>query len=293
MSSAMAVRKDTLDRLSLVIVTWNGDAVLGPCLDSIRRVYGRLPETVVVDNADCPSTCELVAAYDGARYVALPENRGFAGGNNAALPFCTREYILLLNNDTVLHERSFDALVGFLDAHPTVGIVQGTMSIPGFGLDDCGTLMTPVGVQRHLHRGDPVATTPLAPRRVTAAKGAMLMTRRAVIDVTGFLFYDHFKSYFEETDFCRRAANAGWETWFVPTPPIDHLCGTTSGRFARDEIWVQYFRNIIYSFARNWGLWGRYGMLPLFCCAAFLKSPRNLLRALAAAFRPAAAPRVV
>ena len=133
--------------------------------------------------------------------------------------------------------------------------------------------------QRHLHRGDPSATTKLSPRKVTAAKGAMLMFKRQVVEQTTFLFYDHFKSYFEETNFCRRAANCGWETRFVPTPPIDHLCGATSTRFDRDEIWIQYFRNIIFSFARNWGRWGRFVMLPLFCCAAFDKSPRNLVKA--------------
>ena len=106
-----------------------------------------------------------------------------------------------------------------------------------------------------------------------------MLFRREVVADTGFLFYDHFGSFFEETDFCRRAANCGWETWFVPTPPIDHLCGATSARFDRDAIWAQYFRNILYSFARNWGWWGRLVMLPAFACAAFVRSPRNLVRA--------------
>ena len=155
------------------------------------------------------------------------------------------------------------------------------MNVPALddGLDDCGVVMTPFGIQRHLHRGEPTATTDLKPRRVTAAKGAMMLFRREVVADTGFLFYDHFGSFFEETDFCRRAANCGWETWFVPTPPIDHLCGATSARFDRDAIWAQYFRNILYSFARNWGWWGRWVMQPAFACAAFVRSPRNLVRA--------------
>lgn len=62
--------------------------------------------------------------------------------------------------------------------------------------------------------------------------------------------------------------------------PIDHLCGATSTRFPRDEIWVQYFRNIIFSFARNWGAYGRWVMLPLFCCAAFVKNPHCFLKAI-------------
>jgi GT2 family glycosyltransferase len=195
----------------------------------------------------------------------------------------TRPYILLLNNDTVVHGDSFSPLAEFLEDHEKVGIVQGTMSIPSLGncLDDCGVLMTPFGIQRHLHRGEPSASTVLRPQKVFAAKGAMLMFKRAVLDDLGFLFYDHFWSYYEETDFCHRAAKAGWETWFVPTEPIDHLGGVTSGRFDNRIIWRRYFRNIIFSFWHNFGFWGRVFTLPSFVCAAFIRSPRALLGAFA------------
>ncbi len=271
-----------METVSIIIVTWKGDGLLRDCLDSLARVYGTRPEIIVVDNANEATTRRLVGGYPNAIYVATARNLGFAGGNNVGLKRCTREHVLLLNNDTVVHDDSFTPLIDFLARHPKVGIVQGTMNVPALndGLDDCGVIMTPLGIQRHLHRGAPTATTVLKPRRVTAAKGAMMLFRRAVVSDTGFLFYDHFGSYFEETDFCRRAANVGWETWFVPTPPIDHLCGATSMRFDRDAIWVQYFRNILYSFARNWGWWGRLVMWPVFVCAAFVKSPRNLIRAL-------------
>ena len=269
-----------MPRLSVLIVTWNGDDLIKNCLDSIVAVYGeKLPQIVVVDNANAESTRKLVNEYDCVRYVAAPENLGFAGGNNLGIKYCDREYVLLLNNDTVVHEDSFAPLIEFLDTHPKAGIVQGTMTIPGFGFDDCGVVMTPFGIQHHLNRGESDSGK-LVPRRVTAAKGAMMMVRRKTIEECGFLFYDHFKSYFEETDFCRRAANHGWETWFVPTPPIDHLCGATSSKFARDEVWRQYFRNILYSFARNWGWWGRLVMCPSFAFAAFCRSPRNLIAAL-------------
>lgn len=272
---------ERIERLSILIVTWKGDDLLRVCLSSLARVYGSRPEVVVVDNADQASTRALVSAYAHARYVPTVRNLGFARGNNVGLKACTRDFVLLLNNDTVVYEDSFSPLIDFLERHPKVGIVQGTMNVPALddGLDDCGVVMTPFGIQRHLHRGEPTATTALKPRRVTAAKGAMMLFRREVVADTGFLFYDHFGSFFEETDFCRRAANCGWETWFVPTPPIDHLCGATSARFDRDAIWAQYFRNILYSFARNWGWWGRLVMLPAFACAAFVRSPRNLVRA--------------
>ena len=275
-------RSNTIDQLSIIIVTWNGDDLLKSCLDSVRTVYGDRPQIVVVDNANQRSCADLAKSYPNVTYVAAPENLGFAGGNNLAIPHVTRDYVLLLNNDTVVYKDSFSPLIDFLASHPHVGIVQGTMNVPalGNGLDDCGVLMTPFGVQRHLHHGEPTASTQLAPRKVFAAKGAMLMFKRTVLKDTGFLFYDHFKSYYEETDFCHRAKLRGWETWFVPTPPIDHLCGRTSGRFDNEEIVAQYFRNIFYSFHSNFGFWGHVFTIPCFFCAALIRAPKSLFRAM-------------
>lgn len=267
--------------VSTVIVTWNGDKLLADCLDSLRKVYGDALETVVVDNAALYSTRGLVARYGFARYIAAGENLGFAGGNNLGLRYVTRPYVLLLNNDTVMAADSISPLVEFLAAHPAVGIVQGTLAIPGFGLDDCGTELNVFGIQRHLHRGEDPAQAALSPRRVFAAKGAFMMFRReTVAKAGGFLFYDHFRSYYEETDFCHRARNAGVETWFVPTPPVRHLCGATSSRFPRSEVWAQYFSNIFYSFWHNFGWSGRLFTLPVFAVAAFVRSPRAFFGAI-------------
>ena len=283
---ANRVSSDCAD-LSVVVVTWNGDDLLKNCLESIVRTYGDALEIVVVDNADAESTHALVGGFPGVKYVPSPGNPGFAGGNNIGVRETTRPYILLLNNDTVVHGDSFTPLVEFLKTHPKVGIVQGTMNVPalGGGLDDCGVLMTPFGIQRHLHRGEPTATTRLSPRKVFAAKGAMMMFRRTVLDDLGFLFHDHFWSYYEETDFCHRARNAGWQTWFVPTIPIDHIGGATSGRFDSRMIWRRYFRNIMYSFWRNFGFFGRFFTLPCFVFAAFVRSPSALCGAMADCIR--------
>ncbi|MCR5414654.1 MAG: glycosyltransferase family 2 protein [Kiritimatiellae bacterium] len=268
--------------LSVVIVTWNGDSLLKECLESIGRVYGSSLEIIVVDNADSQATRELVSSLESVRYVPSPGNPGFAGGNNIGVKATTRPYILLLNNDTVIHGDSFSSLVAFLKNHARAGIVQGTMNIPslGNGLDDCGVMMTPFGIQRHLHRGEKTATAKLSPQKVFAAKGAMMMIKREALDELGFLFYDHFWSYYEETDFCHRARNAGWETWFVPTIPIDHLCGATSSKFDNSKVWRRYFRNILFSFWKNFGFFGRVFTLPSFACAAFIRSPSALCGAI-------------
>jgi hypothetical protein len=55
----------------------------------------------------------------------------------------------------------------------------------------------------------------------------------------------------------------------------------TSGRIDNNTIWRRYFRNILYSFWRNFGFFGRVFTLPCFACAAFVRSPRALCGAIA------------
>lgn len=249
-----------LERLSLVIVTWNGDDVLRKCLESVLRVYGNLPETVVVDNAGQESTRKLVEGFSDVKYVPLPENRGFAGGNNAALPHCTKEYILLLNNDTELDGDAFSPLVDFMDAHPDCGAAQGTVKLARARqcYNGCGGFLNPLGTLAFDGFYEKDVGQYATPRRVFTIGGCFFMTRRSAIRSCGCLFYDHFKSYYEEIDYCHRLNLAGWSCWYVPTPVVWHWEMLTSSKFAREDILTQYYRNIWFSFLTCFGYWARW-----------------------------------
>jgi len=218
-----------LSELSILIVTWNGDELLKNCLDSVRRACGTEPEIVVVDNANLESTKAIVATHPNAQYIAAPENLGFAGGNNLGLPLCTRPYILLLNNDTIIHEEPFTQLIQYLKDHPKVAVVQGKMRLVRFGdvLDECGSYLTSWGEvcpRGYMH---PTSTI-ISDGPVFHAKGACLMFKKSLItDLDGILFHSHFKSNNEDIDLCHRVWITGHEVHFVNTPIIDHLLGQT------------------------------------------------------------------
>ncbi len=273
-----------IDSLSIIIVTYHGDMLLKNCLDSLFKVYGKRLEVIVVDNAAMPSTANIVRSYNiGVKYLVSKTNLGFAGGNNLGLKKATRPYLLLLNNDTIIHGDSFSPMLEFLATHDKVGIVQGTMNIPRLnnGLDVCGEDLYPWGLLRHRNYSKPTATTPLKPKKVFAAKGAMMMIKRYVIDeLGGELFDASFKNYFEDIDLCFRAKKRGYATWFIPTLPIDHLNGQTSTHFNQTEIWAQYIRNILVSYHRNFGILGHIFVIPVFILAALVAKPRAFFNAL-------------
>ena len=272
---------------TVLIVTWNGDGLLRDCLGSVRAALPQCPPCVVVDNANLESTKELCAGFEFVTYVPSKENLGFAGGNNLGLPFCKTKYVCLLNNDTVIHQDSFTPLVEFLEQHPGVAVAQGTMKLPrcNNSLDDCGTTLKWYGVQHHRYFRKPDPGN-LAPTKVFAAKGAFMMIRRSVVETLGgVLFHGHFKSYYEETDFCHRVWLSGSEVWFVPTPPIDHLLGSTSAKFDNALIWRQYIANIFFSFSANFSFEGKVRIMLPFAAVYMAYAFLNLLKGKWAHFR--------
>lgn len=286
-----------MDRISVMIATYGNVELLRRCVDSLAACCGDfLPEIVVVDDAagDRP-TAEFVEsrARLGVKFAVMPRNGGFAGANNFGYRLCTREFVVLVNSDIVFHENPFPALVAFMDAHPKAGVAQGTLIIRNGQegvdgtLNGCGAFLTRFGTTVTpgwlKPADDPVAR---APRRCFAAYGAMFLFRRAVVDATGRLFYDFFHSYYEEVDFCHRAWLAGWEVWYVPTPPVDHAHGATMWKsFPREVILRRYFRNVRFSFRTCFGPCGLCTILPVFeaCCLA--QSLVQLLRGSGLAWR--------
>lgn len=265
--------RQSLDELSILIVTWNGDALLKGCLDSLVASCGKRPEIVVVDNANLESTRFLATAYDGVRYVASERNLGFAGGNNLGFPLCTREYVLLLNNDTIVHEEPFSAMIEYLESHPRVSVVQGKLRLALMGdvLDSCGEMLTPFGVGydghvRHSCRSATVSSGP-----VYFAKGALLMMRRSIVDeLGGVLFYDFFQNNYEEADFCFRVWLSGNEVHFVNTPIVDHLQGQSIRKLNQPEMAGRSLANMWFSLCVNLEGASRWWILPRLLLVEFL-----------------------
>lgn len=272
----------SLDKLSIVIVTYKGDDLLKNCLHSLATTCGTDPQVVVVDNSPAEETRQIVSQFENAVYVLSPGNPGFAGGNNRAMPYCVGEYILLLNNDTIIHDRaSIEQLVEFLDQNPKCAVAQGTMVMPqGEGrLCPCGSFLTPFGFMYAKSAFETKDKAPNSPFRCFSAIGAFMIVRRSVLPQVGFfLFRTHFWSYYEESDFCHRVWLAGNEVWYVPTVPIDHLCGKTAGLFPAPAIMGRYLRNQLFSLAVSLGFWSRIWIVPSQVCVVLGHGILNLIR---------------
>ena len=109
-----------------VVPNWNLKADLAECLDWLRRASDSPHQIIVVDNGSTDGSVELVAAnYPDVILIALPENRGYAAALNAGIMRALEmgaEYVLALNNDTVVPPEALTQLVSPLARDETIGI---------------------------------------------------------------------------------------------------------------------------------------------------------------------------
>jgi len=235
--------------LSIVVVSWNTRDDLRACLTALPAACAPLAhEAIVVDNASSDGTPAMLRAeFPAVELIETGANLGFAAGNNRALPRCRGRVVVLLNPDTVAAPGSLARLAEFLDATPRAGAC-GPLLTDGLGRP---TLTWGTGPRLRYHLLNlidparrwlpgPLRTATAArrgpdggpPFRVGYVVGACLAAPRAAWDAVGPLD-ERFFLYFEETDWCRRAAARGLEIWCVPDARVAHLEGRAAARASR------------------------------------------------------------
>lgn len=244
---------------------------------AVREMDGISGGIVVVDNASGDASCDILAAaieQNGwgaggrVRLVRSAINGGFGAGNNlgirAGLPDGTApDFCYLLNSDAVPQPGAIRRLLDFMAARPDTGIAgsairgmdgaphQTAFRFPTIAGEFEGAARTGI-VTRALR--DAVIPLPLPDTNcaVDWVAGASVMLRQRMLDEIG-LFDETFFLYYEETDLCRRAARAGWRTWYVTDSVVLHVGSASTGmkRWARTPRY--WFDSRLHYFTSNHG----------------------------------------
>ena len=217
--------------LSIIIVTYNGWHHLEPCLHSLMPQLETNDEIVVVDNGSSDSTQEGIAtiADPRIRCCSQSKNLGFAAANNIGATNSSRDWILLLNNDTIATAGFIDGLRDAASRYSEYKIFSCKMiRMSDRRIDNVGIAVTsPLLRQVQLGPGsDPQAYT--ESMEVFGASGGAMLVHRSVIQDIG-LFDFRFFAYCEDVEFALRARLAGYRCRFVPNASVLHTqCATGS-----------------------------------------------------------------
>jgi GT2 family glycosyltransferase len=227
---------------AVLIVNYRAYGDLRRCLESLVPHVAADDEIVVVDY-ECDGT-RLARAIDvPVRVVTVPrpDNLGFAAGVNLAARQTRAAFLMLLNPDTIVEGPVIRTLETWLASHPDAGVAgprvlnaDGTVQpsarrFPGITTLFGGrtTWLTRRFPKNWLSRRNLLTEDAQAPVDVDWVSGACLMTRRDVFDSVGG-FDEAFFLYWEDADYCRRVARAGFRSVYVPTAPVRHVVGASA-----------------------------------------------------------------
>jgi GT2 family glycosyltransferase len=243
------MRPDPL--VSIVIVTWNGRQYLDACLEAVAAQAGVASETILVDNASTDGTVDYVRErFPWVRVVAMPENRGFAGGNNAGVREAHGRFVALLNNDTVPNPGWLEALLRGIDESAGFALVTSRivyMHDPGV-IDSAGDGMLASGGAFKRHHGAGVDTARDSAEVFGVCGAACLMPKR-VFDELGGFDEDFFASH-EDVDLSYRARLLGYRCRYVADAVVRHHGSATIGRVSGFAIFHGQ-RNLEWLYIKN------------------------------------------
>jgi GT2 family glycosyltransferase len=225
-------------RVSLVVLTYNSDRIVGECLQSLLPLVSKA-EIIVVDNASADETRAVVNRHvPPMRLIANATNRGCAGGNNVGWHDSSGDIVVFVNPDVIVTDHWLDPLVQpFLD-DPRVGITGSKLLYPGTRtIQHAGGILHPNGMVDHFGTGEEDVGQYDDISDVDYVTGASIAVRREVLETLGGFDEDFNPAYFEETDLCWRARHAGWKVRFAPESVAYHHESTVltrnSPRFLR------------------------------------------------------------
>jgi hypothetical protein len=257
--------------VSVITVNYRQAEVTCDLLRSLRALSYPNLEVIVVDNGMLENNSHLFGKhFPGVQVICSRENLGFAGGNNLGIRQATGDFILLVNNDTVVEDGMIERLLERFE-HPGVGVVSpkikyfhspAVIQYAGF------TKVNPLtGRNRAIGKGETDAGQHDEAKEVAYAHGAAMMLRRQVVERVGMM-PEEFFLYYEELDWCERIRRAGYAIWYEPAATILHKESVSTGR--NSPMKTEYLtRSRILFMRRNFTRWSLLRFYLFFFLVSF------------------------
>ncbi|HEY2018919.1 MAG TPA: glycosyltransferase family 2 protein [Bryobacteraceae bacterium] len=217
--------------VSVVVVNWNREALLGACLASLAHQTGVDFETIVVDNGSTDGSPDMAERKFGALVLRNHENRGFCAANNQGIAAARGEFIALLNNDAEAEPGWLAALHRACTRAPDVGMAASKILVweDPARIDKAGHLIYPDGQNRGRGTGALDVGQFDREEEVLWPDGCAAMYRKEMLDRIGGFDEDLF-AYGDDAELGLRARIAGWKCIYTPEARVRHHRGSTLGR---------------------------------------------------------------
>ena len=224
------------NRVYIILLNWNGKEDTLECLESVQKIDYPNFKTIVVDNGSSDGSVSAIQKeFPKVKVIKTGKNLGYAGGNNFGIRYALKngtDYILILNNDTIVDPQILKAFIGAASQIQQPGILSPII----YYFSHKKKIWYAGGQQfKKTARFRHVGIGCIENRKdyktfmeTDYASGCALFTNASVFRKIG-LFDEKFFLTYEETDFCYRAKNENIRSYVVPEAKVWHKISVSFG----------------------------------------------------------------
>jgi GT2 family glycosyltransferase len=240
----LAVEK--LPFVTIVVLNYNGKPFLDACFSSVFQISYPCSnyEIIFVDNASTDGSVEYVRnKFPAIRILALDKNYGFTEGNNKGAELANGDFIVFLNNDTVVDKNWLNELV-------EVSLIDSKIGICGSKIKSMKNRNVTLYNGWHLHVLGGVVPGAFYTSKnklgeefniVGSVQGSSFLVRTGFFKSLGGFDKDYFL-YSDEVDLCYRAWISGYYVAYAPNSIVYHYGGGTAGTLNNSRSGILYER---------------------------------------------------
>lgn len=247
-----------LPYVSLVVVNYNGEEVIKPCLSSLLKInYPKdRYELVVVDNASTDRSISMIKGFPKVKIIQNKHNMGYVGVNSC-LSHVKGKYIFILNNDIEMEKQCLNNLAAQIEKDESIGVV-----VPKFinfynrDIESSGTW-----VSRSFYTGHYIDKKEKQAVKEVPYLG-IEMVRTDLAKKFGYIYDPDYFIYSEDLDLSLRLRLLGYKTVFVPKAVIYHMHAATTKKSKNYKMTFLLERNLLMTFFKILSFWSIASLMP-------------------------------
>jgi GT2 family glycosyltransferase len=217
---------------SIIIPVFNHADYTFQCLRSLwRHIDVERHEIIVVDNGSSDATATLLSRLDGlVRVITNVTNQGFGPACNQGAAIARGQYVVFLNNDTIVDRGWLDNLISTAETNPAAGAVGSMLLDPDRRLQEAGGIIWQDGNGCNYGKGSPAELGKFQfAREVDYCSGSSLLVRKDLFDRVGGFDQRYAPAYYEDVDLCFSIRALGFRIIYQPQSSVVHFEGVTGG----------------------------------------------------------------
>jgi hypothetical protein len=269
----------------IIILNWNGYKDTIECLKSLLKIDYKNYKIILIDNASTnDSVKEIKSKFPNIKLLENLKNLGFSGGCNVGIRYALKhdaDYILLLNNDTVVSKNFLSELVSVGETDEKIGILS-----PFIYLADKPEVIWSSGLNFNFRNSWPFIDKNKSKidrgqfknnRKVEFLTGCSMLIKKSVIDKIG-LYKEEYFLYIEDMDYSLMAVKNDFSLYAIPSSKVWHKIGKSSDLIGKENVRYYFIRNLIFFYKNNYSFVDNLIFNSIFLKESFYQIYKHIIK---------------